>query len=87
MKSSALPEFWACFDRLPPQTQKIARKNFRLWQKQPGLKSLAFKRIKHDLWSVRAGSGYRALATFDDGCYLWFWIGPHDEYERLLRWA
>ena len=85
MKSSALPEFWACFNRLPPPVQKIARKNFRLWQKEPTLKSLGFKRIKNDLWSVRAGSGFRALATFEDGRYLWFWIGSHDDYERLLR--
>ena len=33
----------------------------------------------------RAGSGFRALATFDDGRYLWFWIETHDKYERLLR--
>mgnify|MGYP006898480473 CR=1 FL=1 len=68
-----------------PAGSKIARKNFLLWQKQPTLKSLGFKRIKSDLWSVRAGAGVRALATFDGGTYLWFWIGNHDEYERLLR--
>ena len=55
MKSSALPEFWTCFGQLPPKVQRIARKNFLLWQKQPGLKSLGFKRTKHDLWSVWAG--------------------------------
>jgi hypothetical protein len=33
VKSSALPEFWDCFEILPPQVQKIARKNFKLWQK------------------------------------------------------
>ena len=85
MKSSALPEFWAALESLPPAAQKIARKNFKLWQKTPSLKSLGFKKIKADLWSVRAGSGIRALATFDAGCYLWFWIGPHDAYERLIR--
>jgi hypothetical protein len=85
VKSCALPEFWSCLNQLPPPAQKIARKNFKLWQKEPTLKSLGFKRIKNDLWSVRAGSGFRALATFDDGRYLWFWIGTHDKYERLLR--
>jgi hypothetical protein len=70
---------------LPPKAQKTAQKNFRLWQQEPSLKSLGFKRIKQDLWSVRASSGFRALATFEDGVYLWFWIGPHDEYERLLK--
>jgi hypothetical protein len=59
--------------------------NFKLWQKNPSLKSLGFKKIKPDLWSVRAGSGFRALATFEDGRHLWFWIGAHDEYERLIR--
>ena len=85
MKSSALPEFWDCLEQLPPPVKKIARKNFKLWQRSPTLKSLEFKKIKADLWSVRAGSGFRALATFDDGRYLWFWIGTHDKYERLLR--
>ena len=85
MKSLALPDFWQCLDRLPPKAQRTARKNYRLWQRSPSLKSLAFKKIKGDLWSIRAGSGFRALATFDDGAFLWFWIGTHDEYERLLR--
>jgi hypothetical protein len=85
VKSSALPEFWDCLEELPPQVQKIARKNFKLWQKNPSLKSLGFKKIKNDLWSVRAGSGFRALATFEDSRYLWFWIGTHDEYERIIR--
>jgi hypothetical protein len=85
VKSSALPAFWKCFNHLPPKVQQTARKNFELWQQNPSLKSLGFKRIKEDLWSVRAGSGFRALATFEDGTYLWFWIGSHDEYERLLH--
>lgn len=85
MKSSALPEFWDCLEQLPPPVQKIARKNFKLWHGNPTLKALEFKKIKGDLWSVRAGSGFRALATFDDGRYLWFWIGTHDKYERLLQ--
>jgi hypothetical protein len=31
------------------------------------------------------GSGYRDLARQLDDNLIWFWIGPHDEYERLLR--
>jgi hypothetical protein len=85
MKSQALPEFWAAFGKLPPKIQTTARKNYDLWQQHPGLKSLEFKKIKDDLWSIRAGSGYRALGTRVDGVYVWFWIGAHDEYERLLR--
>jgi len=82
---TGLPEFWEGFEQLPPKIQTTARKNYTLWLQQPGLKSLAFKKIKGDLWSIRAGSGCRALGTFIDGAYVWFWIGPHDEYERLIR--
>ena len=72
MKSYALPEFWRAFQKLPPAIQETTRKNYALWQKEPTLKSLAFKKIKDDLWSVRAGSDYRALATLVDGAYVWF---------------
>jgi hypothetical protein len=85
MKSQALPEFWVGFGKLPPKIQSTARKNYALWQQHPQLKSLEFKKIKSDLWSIRTGSGYRALATMVDGTHVWFWIGAHDEYERLLR--
>lgn len=85
MKSRATPQFWRCFNRLPPKVQEIARKNYLLWRENPGLGSLAFKRIRDDLWSVRAGSGFRALATVVEGVHVWFWIGAHDEYERLIR--
>ena len=85
MKSSALAEFWDSLKDLPPPAQKIARKNFKLWQQNPALKSLGFKKIKAGLWSVRAGSGYRAPATFEDDRYLWFWIGSHNDYERMIR--
>ena len=85
MKSFALTEFGDCLEHVPAQVQKNARKNFQLWQKNFSLKSLAIRKIKSDPWSVRAGPGFRALATFDGGRNLWFWIGPLDEYERIIR--
>ena len=36
-------------------------------------------------WRVCFGEGHRALAVAVPDGYLWFWIGPHDEYERLLK--
>ena len=43
-----------------------------------------FKKIGN-YWSVRVDGGYRALATRDDERVSWFWIGSHDEYERLIK--
>ena len=35
-------------------------------------------------WSARVSRGYRALAKERKEGLVWFWIGPHDEYERLI---
>jgi hypothetical protein len=34
--------------------------------------------------SVRVGLRYRALAVQMDDGYLWFWIGSHANYDRLV---
>jgi hypothetical protein len=36
-------------------------------------------------WSVRAGSGHRALGMEIEDGILWFWIGTHAEYKRLIQ--
>jgi hypothetical protein len=44
---------------------------------------LQFKKVGR-YWSVRVGLRYRALAIEVDGGYLWFWIGSHADYDRLI---
>lgn len=34
--------------------------------------------------SVRVGIAYRALGVEHEDTVVWFWIGNHDEYERLI---
>lgn len=85
MISCATPRFWRCYNALLPEIQKLAVKNFQLFKTNPQHPSLRFERKKPELWSVRVGSGHRALARQLDDNLIWFWIGPHDEYERLLR--
>jgi len=36
------------------------------------------------VWSVRIGAGYRALAMLQEDTFFWYWIGGHNEYERFL---
>jgi hypothetical protein len=45
--------------------------------------SLHFKKVGRN-WSVRIGLHYRALAVEEGQDILWFWIGHHGEYDRLL---
>ena len=83
MKSSTTPEFWQAYAALPPSVKKAARKNYRLWLQDPRHGPLQFQR-KGKFWCARVTSGYRALAVSIPDGYLWFWIGAHDEYERML---
>lgn len=76
--------FWRCFGRLPDFVQKIAKENFNLLKLNPRHPSLHFKKVGK-FWSARVGIGYRALAVEDEDDFLWVWIGPHDEYTRLIR--
>ncbi|MFA7370228.1 MAG: hypothetical protein WC334_11335 [Kiritimatiellales bacterium] len=38
----------------------------------------------NQLWSVRVGRRYRALAVQEEDTLIWFWIGTHAEYDRLI---
>jgi hypothetical protein len=83
--SRANARFWRGYRLLAPETRTLARKTYRLWRINPRHPSLHFKKVLPDLWSIRVGRDYRALATEETGLLIWFWIGPHDEYERLLK--
>jgi len=76
--------FQPLLDALPPKIQALAQKNFKLLRRDPKQPSLQFKRIRDDLWSVRIGRNYRALALEVDDGFRWFWIGPHDKYGKLI---
>jgi hypothetical protein len=76
--------FWNLFANLPESVQTVARKNFQLLKDEPSHPSLHFKKVGK-LWSVRAGINHRALAVQEGGDFIWVWIGPHDEYRRLIK--
>jgi hypothetical protein len=52
----------------------------------PTTASLHFKKVgkKKQLWSVRVGGHYRALGAEKPEGILWFWIGKHSTYDKLL---
>ena len=83
MKHTASPEFWSCYRDLPEAVQALADKNFALLKTDPQHPSLHFKSIGR-FRSVRVGLHYRALAVEVPDGLLWFWIGNHSDYDRLL---
>ena len=83
-RSSCSPRFWECLNRLPVEIRDQAFKQYALFEENPHHPSLRFKQTR-SYWSVRVSRGYRALALRHDDELTWFWIGPHDEYERILK--
>lgn len=74
--------FWACYDGLPANIQKLADKSFALLKQNPKHPSLHFKKIG-EVWSVRIGAQYRALGISVENGINWIWIGTHAEYDKI----
>jgi len=64
--------------------QRVADRNFEILKENPKHPSLHFKRTGR-YWSIRVGIHYRALAVEVEDGLLWFWIGSHAEYDRLVK--
>ena len=82
IRSRTIPRFWERFDRLPPDIQTRARKQYELFSKDLEHPSLHFKQVG-GFWSVRITESYRALAVGKQAEFTWVWIGSHDEYLRV----
>ena len=83
MRHRASPRFWVSYRALPPEVQRLADANFELLKADPHHPSLHFKKVGR-FRSVRVGIHYRALAVEAGDDLLWFWIGHHAEYDRLI---
>jgi hypothetical protein len=83
MNHLATPEFWACYHALPEAIRELADKNFALLRQDSRHPSLHFKKVGR-FWSARVGIQHRALAVQSDADMVWFWIGAHAEYDRMV---
>ena len=50
------------------------------------MKSRRTKRVHQTepIYAVRVSQGYRAVGVLKDEAIVWFWIGSHAAYDRLL---
>ena len=83
MRHFASPSFWEAYEELPPTVREAADKNYELLKADPKHPSLHLKKVGK-YWSVRAGKKYRALGVDVDEGILWFWIGTHSEYDKII---
>lgn len=84
MKHVASPRFWQAYEVLPEAVRELADKNFALLKADPDHPSLHLKKVGR-FWSVRVGLRHRALAVEVEDGLLWFWIGSHADYDRLIQ--
>ena len=87
MKSETLKHFWDCFSALPADARRLAQEAFTIWQRNERHPSLHFKRVHpaKPLYSIRVGHRWRALGYRRDDTMIWFWIGSHAEYDKIIR--
>ncbi|HPP22363.1 MAG: hypothetical protein WBL15_08060 [Phycisphaerae bacterium] len=86
MTSRTSADFRRDFALLPPAIHKQARSAFKLFTADPHHPSLRFKKLPPhaDLWSVRITNDYRAVGRWRGDVILWFFIGSHTDYQKLL---
>jgi hypothetical protein len=84
LKHFAAPSFWEGYERLPVNIRRLSDQCYRVLKSNPRHPSLHFKKIGK-YRSVRVGLHYRALAVQIPEGLLWFWIGTHDEYQRMIK--
>lgn len=88
MRSFTTARFWELLGHLPGQVRKQAREAFRLFQQSPDHPSLCFKQVHEvkPVFSVRINRDYRAVGMRDPKDEIvWFWVGTHSEYDKLLK--
>jgi hypothetical protein len=86
IESRTTRAFWRLFAALPQDVQRDAQRAYRLFRANPAHPSLQFKKLEGEdrIYSARIGLGYRALAVMNKDRVIWYWIGSHAEYDRLV---
>ena len=86
MTSKTTGLFRSALSALPPEIQQQAREAYKLFEQNPHHPSLRFRKVHatEPIFSARVTLNYRAVGIREGDTIIWFWIGSHAEYERLL---
>jgi len=78
--------FRKALERLPAHIQRQAKQAYELWKQDPHQQSLQFKRVHttKPIYSVRVAIGWRAVGVRSGDVMIWYWIGSHQAYDKLL---
>lgn len=87
MNSKTTRRFRQMLAKLPRDVRHQAKEAYRLFRRNRNHPSLRFKKVHATelIYSVRINIDYRAVGVVDGDELVWFWIGPHAEYDKLLN--
>lgn len=86
MNSRTSSHFRHDFALLPTAVKRQAREAYRQFLANPKHPSLKFKKLPphEDIWSIRINNDYRAIGRYRNDLIVWFFIGSHADYDKLL---
>ncbi len=86
MKSKTTVQFRNLYADLPEQVQQQSRAAYKQFKQDPWHSSLRFKSVHPTLsiYSARVSKNYRAVSVRNESGIIWFWIGTHADYDKLL---
>jgi len=79
--------FWKCHSEVPSEIKKQAKEAYKLFVIDPYHPGLHFKRVhsRRPIFSLRVTQDYRAVGILQNDEMIWFWMGSHSEYNKLLK--
>jgi hypothetical protein len=86
MNSRTTRRFRELLAALPTHVRQQAQEAYRLFQQNPAHPGLRFKQVHVDppIYSARVGISFRAVGVLDGDTVVWYWIGSHADYDKLL---
>lgn len=86
MNSRATRRFRELLAALPAHVLQQTREAYRFFRQNPSHPGLRFKQVHSDppIYSARVSISYRAPGVLDRETVVWFWIGSHADYDKLL---
>jgi mRNA-degrading endonuclease RelE of RelBE toxin-antitoxin system len=86
MNSVTTEKFRKSYENLPLHVQQVARDAFHQWKEDSFHPGLHFKLVhsRKSIYSVRIGLSWRALGIKEGETMIWFWIGSHADYDKIL---
>jgi hypothetical protein len=87
MISHTTDRFRELFSRLPEGIQQRAKEAYQRFREDPYHPGLRLKRVHstRPILSVRITGSYRAVGIQRENEMIWFWIGSHADYKKVLE--